>query len=150
MPDIYIDPTTNDVVIENGRLKMVDGVDEVRQRIDFRLNLLYGEWLLNTDVYVDWFNTVIGKLTPGKLLAVDSHYQEIILGAKGVRRIVSYTSSVNADRTYSAEAIIEIDSGVTLRATIAPVDFGEETFGAPEGSAASLLQNVNVMIMGGC
>ena len=148
--DIYINPVTNDIeFLPDGDLRMVDGVELVRQRIDMRLNMLYGEWTFNTEKYVDWYGTVIGKLAPGHLLAVDEHYRSIIEGVEGVKQITSFTSTVTG-RVYSAVVTLESETEETLVANITPVEFDPDTFGPPQGSAASFLQNTNVMIMGAC
>ncbi len=92
--DIYIDPDTNDIVIENGRLKMVTGADAGAQRIRDRLNTLTGEWFLDLSYGITYKKDILIK---GPVLAVvESIFKTAILAsADAGSRIIDFALSFN-------------------------------------------------------
>lgn len=55
--------TTNDgdIAITNNSLTLVNGPDEVKQRLEQRLRTFYGEWFLNTERGVTWLKDIMVK-----------------------------------------------------------------------------------------
>lgn len=48
----------NDLVYENGRLVVLEGIDALRQILGNRLKLFLGEWYLSPSEGIDWFGLV--------------------------------------------------------------------------------------------
>ena len=51
----YLDPATDDIVIENGTVKMVTGSEEVVQAVWLRLRTWRTEWYLNIDDGIPYY-----------------------------------------------------------------------------------------------
>lgn len=108
--DLYLDPTTHDLVLENGDLKMVKNTEgdsaETRQRVKVTLLTQKGEWLFDTEDGVDWVGEVLVHspnldLIAARLRAVTGDVE----GVKDVGEI-----SLDLDPT-TRELTIQIDLG---------------------------------------
>jgi len=118
-PDIYIDPLTNDLAIERGRLRLTTNDGEVtRQRINITLNTFRGEWDFNINYGIPWLenanNTVqvLGKTSKNIL---DYEIKSAILNTEHVRSLVSYTSVVDP---YERKATINFSADMEDETTI--------------------------------
>lgn len=54
--DIGLNPETNDIAYENGKMIWATGDDEVVQRVKTRLRRIYGEWFLYYTAGIPYFN----------------------------------------------------------------------------------------------
>src|SRR5262249_5038662 len=70
------------LVIENGDLVLTFGLESIRQDVRARLRFFAGEWFLNTDEGVPYFEHVLVKSPDQTLLR--SVFRDVILGAGGV------------------------------------------------------------------
>jgi hypothetical protein len=71
----------------------VSEVGQVAQHIEIRLKMIYGEWFLNTQLGVPWFEQVFVK-NPD-LSAIDIIIKSVISETPEVTGIVKYSSSIN-------------------------------------------------------
>ncbi len=55
MSDILLDRSTHDIIVGDYDLPVVRGVDLIRQRLKQRLLTILGEWFLNADIGLPWF-----------------------------------------------------------------------------------------------
>jgi hypothetical protein len=56
------DATAGDLMTgEDGDLVLVEGVEQVMQRVRTRLRMIQGEWFLDTEAGLPWFTEVLGK-----------------------------------------------------------------------------------------
>jgi hypothetical protein len=62
--DLLLDRNTHDLVIEPFDLKLVSGIDLIRQRLKQRLLTIRGEWFLNQEIGLPWFAEINAKGTP--------------------------------------------------------------------------------------
>jgi hypothetical protein len=94
----------------------VSDVEQVAQNITIRLKLIYGEWFLNTQLGVPWFDKVFVK-NPD-LSAIDIIIKSVIAETPEVTGIVQYASQINratrhlvisfqATTIYSENVVIE-------------------------------------------
>lgn len=84
-------------VVENAYTGLWDdtdvvGVDQVAQNITIRLKLIQGEWFLNTQIGVPWFEKIFVK-NPD-LSAIDIIIKSVINETPEVTGIVAYSSQI--------------------------------------------------------
>lgn len=103
--DEGVDPATGDLMFnaEAGAYSdyindggIASGKDQVRQNIEDRLRMVYGEWFLNTEIGVPWFDKVFVK-NPD-LSAIDIILKTTILGTSEVDELLAYKSSLDRTR----------------------------------------------------
>ncbi|HMD69401.1 MAG TPA: hypothetical protein VKF42_11020 [Chitinivibrionales bacterium] len=103
--DEAVDPKTGDLMfnadagaysdyINDGGI--VAGKDQVRQNIEDRLRMVYGEWFLNTEIGVPWFDKVLVK-NPD-LSAIDIILKSTILDTIEVTELLAYKSALDRTR----------------------------------------------------
>ena len=61
MNDLFLDPFTDDLAIDNFELSIVKGADRVRQNLSIKLNLWRGEWFMDTEYGTPYLDGVLGK-----------------------------------------------------------------------------------------
>jgi len=59
--DIFLDRQTHDIAPGDYDLPTVTGLDLIRQRIKQRLLTIQGEWFLDTQIGIPWFDEVFRK-----------------------------------------------------------------------------------------
>lgn len=89
---------------------LVDSPQAVAQAIRTRLALWAGEWFLDSREGTPYEEKILGYGTQGTR---DLAIKERIAGTQGVRQLMSYSSSVSADRKISARATVETSYGTT-------------------------------------
>ncbi len=104
----------DDFTFGSGRTRfMVDTPAAVAQAILTRMRLFVGEWFLDTREGLDKAR-ILGYGTQGTR---DLAIKQRIRGTPGVRRIVSYSSSVDERRNFSVSALVDTIYGqVTIEA----------------------------------
>ena len=93
MIDIGIDPITNDIMSVDGKVGIVKDVDEVVQRVRTRLRRVLGEWFLDINAGIPYFNGEMlgGKDTKYILMIIKSE----ILNTVGVQEVTSIQINYN-------------------------------------------------------
>ena len=61
MSDIFLDRQTHDIIVGDYDLPVVCGIDLIRQRLKQRLLTILGEWFLNTEIGLPWFQELSQK-----------------------------------------------------------------------------------------
>ena len=61
MFDIAMDINTNDIVLQDGDIMMIDNTERVAQQILITLRFWYGEWFLNTTDGVPYLEYILVK-----------------------------------------------------------------------------------------
>ena len=98
--DLLLDMDSGDLLFANGEcLTTQDYVQAVQQRLFITLRTFTGEWYLNTDHGVPYFQSILG--TKNSKEAIDLIFQQKILGERGVQAITEFSSSINANRIYT-------------------------------------------------
>ena len=88
--DILSDKDTGDILFDNGTTVTSTKELDLSQRLRIRLGTFSGEWFLDTDFGVPWFQQILGKQR--SKATVDSIIQEEIYKEPDVRSIKSLTS----------------------------------------------------------
>lgn len=127
--DILIDsnpisPGYEDAVFFNGALTKEyttqPFVQTVAQRLKIRLLTFRGEWFLDTEYGVPYWQQILGLKTPKSSL--DQIFQEQVLAENGVKEITSFSSTFQ-NRQYSASFRVKVSTGeVTETINISPVN----------------------------
>lgn len=120
--DLLLDPVEHDLVFHNGPLTAEFTTQPftqvVSQRLKIRLLCFRGDWFMDTEYGVPYWQSILGKKVPKS--RVDSILQQEILAERGVKEIVSFTSSF-VNRQYSASFRVRVSNGeVTETITISP------------------------------
>lgn len=70
-----------------------DNSESVAQKIKIRLLRHYGEWFLDTEVGIPYFQEILKKGVSKDY--IDTIFIDEIVGTDGVKRITSYSSTIN-------------------------------------------------------
>lgn len=101
MYDIKLSGTTHDVVVENYDLQLVSETERVSQHLKIRLLFFLGEWYLDTEIGVPYFQDILVK-SPD-IPNVESILINEILDTPDVLELLSFDSFYDtAQRQYSA------------------------------------------------
>lgn len=84
--DFKINLDTGELVIENGDLVLVSGVQAIKQSLAIRLRFFLGEWFLDNTAGVDWFSVLGKKFSPEQPAAIA---RKALLETPGVAAITS-------------------------------------------------------------
>lgn len=96
---------TRDLVFVNGSCPVTETfTDSVAQKVFIMLRTFEGEWYLDEECGPPYFQRILGHKIEKK--TVDRILQEKILGVDGVADILSFVSTLNRDREYSASVRI--------------------------------------------
>ena len=115
--DLQLSLTEHDLVIENHDLQLIDGDDEIRQRLKTRLLLFRGEWFLDTTVGVPYYQDILVK-NPN-LGNVDAIFKAEILDTVGVNQLIEYQSEYdNSLRKLNVTFTVSTENGTTITETI--------------------------------
>lgn len=82
MSDLAIDRLTGDLILEDGDLQLNEGLESIRQNLQARLSFFLGEWFLDVDAGVPYYQDVLRK-NPDPVV-LDGLFKEAILGTPGV------------------------------------------------------------------
>lgn len=98
--DIYLDPQTGDIALENNVMRLTQNIQESsRQQVAISLGTFKGEWLFNILAGIPWLANdnnpiqLLGK--DGNKNLIDMFIKEDILNRENITEILSYSSEVN-------------------------------------------------------
>lgn len=115
MSDVKLD-TDGDVLIENGDLVLVDGLAAIGQHVAMRLRSYKGEWFLDQNAGVPYFQEILAKGTPAA--RIRSILQRIILETD---KVVS-VDSMELDYDASARTLVVDFAATTTLGTLESVE----------------------------
>lgn len=111
--DLLLDPTSWDVVWNNGPLTKEFTTQPltqtVGQRLKIRLLSFYGDWFMDTTYGVPYFQRLLGHKQTSKA-AADLIFQSQILAESGVKELVSFDSTF-VNRQYSLTFKVRVVTG---------------------------------------
>lgn len=100
MFDLYIDPLTGDLAIEDGDFKTTSSKKEfLRQRMQITFNTYVGEWFLNTSF--GGINKAILFRKGATKEEIDAWFISVIRSFDEVEQIYRFDSEINTDRSYT-------------------------------------------------
>ena len=111
MLDLYLDPKTHDLVLENFTFSQTqDKSDLIIQKLKIKLLLFKGEWFLDENYGIPYFEQIFIKGVD--LNEIDDTFRDAIANEDGVIDLLSYSSEFNySTRQLTVDAKIRVDSG---------------------------------------
>lgn len=102
--DIALSLSSGDAIFTNGPAVIGSSViseagANVAQRLYIMLRTFAGEWYLNTEHGIPYFQSILGQKTTAQ--AIDLIFQQKILAEAGVQEILEFSSSLSTSRIYS-------------------------------------------------
>lgn len=112
--------SNNNLIIESGKIKLVEDGAEVVQKVRSNLLFYLGEWFLDTTKGVPYFEQVFIK--PVNLANVESIFKSAIINTTGVARLINFAMDFEGGKSrklslaFEAETIYDeiIKSEVTI------------------------------------
>lgn len=114
MIDLYLDPITHDLVLDNFTFKVTQTKEEeIVQRLKVKLLFFKEEWIFNLNYGIPYFQEIFIKGVD--LEDIDEIFRTQITNEDGVRDLISYSSSFNSTtRFLTINAKVVTDSGEIL------------------------------------
>lgn len=110
--DLLIDPVTNDLATENGEVKKVEGIEEIRQRVRLTFRALRGEYHLDTGFGFPYLQ-VFAEKDPN-LDAISAICRAVAMSITGIKRVLSVELSFDhEERKLTGFIRLETDVGET-------------------------------------
>lgn len=116
--DLLLDPVTHDIVYINGKTLVTQSkADVVAQRLKIKLSTFLGEWFLDLDVGIPYFQQILNKIRNKS--TVDTIFQKAIMEDPDVIEMISYTSDLDGrTRTFSLDFAVRVENN-----EIVPINF---------------------------
>lgn len=90
MRNIYVDPVTYDLILDNRNLRMTTTLTEwLSAKIESRLKIFYGEWFANQTIGVPYFEQILKK--QADIDNVQVIFSDVIKATYGVKELLSFT-----------------------------------------------------------
>lgn len=119
MADLQLAPG-GDLLIKEGRLGLTQGAEAVRQRLELSLSLFQGEWFLDLEQGVPWFEFLLGSKAPNLEIAKAILRQF----ATAVDGVATATVKIDLDSTERVAKIVidaVTDDNVQIQATLTSI-----------------------------
>lgn len=85
----------------------------IRQRIIIKIRTYMGEWFLNQNEGVPYYQSIVGKNRSKE--TIDAIFKRAILTVDGVKSLVYFRSNITAQREYVVQFQAETDEGYLIR-----------------------------------
>lgn len=85
--DLLLDDD-NALVIENGDFVLVSGVDAIVQQCRIALQMFQGEWFLNLDAGIPYWERILGQKPNTAIAAAQIFFSRELLAVPGVNKIL--------------------------------------------------------------
>ena len=109
MIDLALD-NTGDLLVEDYDLLLIDGLDQVIQNVTIRLRFFLGEWFLDTEAGMPYYQDFFIK-APNQI-RVESLIKQEILDTEGINEITAFDAEFNSSlREFSVNFSAIADEG---------------------------------------
>jgi len=118
LKDIKLGLTSHDIAIEDNTFSFVEGADRVGQQIKIRILWFLGEWFLDTNRGVPWFEEIFVK-NPD-IAEIEAQLKVEIATVPNVKEITQWSSDLDVKtRTYTVRSRVDTEFGpITIEETI--------------------------------
>ena len=114
MFDIAMDVSTNDIVLQNGDVMMIDNAERVAQQIAIALRFWSGEWFLNTTDGVPYLEYILVKQP--NMAHIRQIITEQIQSVEGVKAVTDMELTFDQrERSLLVEYTADTDYGLVTR-----------------------------------
>lgn len=86
--------STNDIYIDSGELPMVTGIEEMRQLVGQVLRSFQGDWFLNFDLGMPYYQEIFRKAT--SISDIEGIFLDVISSISGILDITKFDLDFNA------------------------------------------------------
>lgn len=122
--DLKLDFSSGDLLFQNGPLTKEYTtqplIQTVAQRLFIMLRTFQGEWFLNTQHGIPYWDSILGKKTSKS--SVDLIFQQKILAERGVKEITYFKSTLE-NRKYYLSVKVKVSTGdETELITVSPTN----------------------------
>lgn len=149
--DLALD-SNGDLAIVEEEFQLVTGAAEVKQRLEFAIDVQRGEWFLVPSLGLRYFDigdgsaAVILKKGPN-IPAIVADIKRVILETDGVISLLSFDQEFNGQaRTFTATFSVLVDDGSTIDGQVI---IGDGGLFDPEGSAGAF-QILTILTVNPC
>jgi hypothetical protein len=113
-----------DIDVTNNEIILVTENDAIAQHLSIRLKTFLGEWFLNTNIGMPYFEEFLVK-SPNKLV-LDSRIREAVLETPGIVSVDSIEYSLDpVTRALSIAFTATLDSGTSFNFTFSEFIIGD-------------------------
>jgi hypothetical protein len=114
--DLALD-TDGDLAIDAGDAYYLTGVDAIAQHIKIKLRFFLGDWFLNPDEGMPYYDTVLGVKNPS-ISAVRALFRKAIVSTPGIVELQNLTLDYDTSaRTLAVDFTAKCSDGETLTFT---------------------------------
>ncbi len=100
--DLKLDPDSGDLVLTEGRLELVTGIDRIAQQARIRFQTFRGEWFADLDVGMPYYERILA-VKPLRRSVVIAAVEQAVEGIPGVREV--YDMSFDYDTATRAATV---------------------------------------------
>lgn len=108
--DLTIDVVTKDIKVTSAEVAFTSGVDSIRQHLEIRLQTFLGEWFLDTNLGVSFFDDVFKKNPDITIL--NAVFTKQILDTPGVLSLTSLSFDLQNNRELFIDLSVITEAGV--------------------------------------
>lgn len=102
MRNLYIDPLTNDLVLNKQNLTLASDIGALAQLCESRLLMIKGDYFLDKTDGIPYVSEVFVKKSDKAL--VDSFFKNTLLETEGISSIIEYSGEyIGSTRTYKVD-----------------------------------------------
>ncbi len=113
----FLQSGDGDIDITDGRMSLVSGDEEKRQKIENRLQLGKGEWFLDTRAGTPWLQSILGQKNPD-LAVVGRVLRSVIVSVEGIVDAIVSLDPLGSDRVLTGTWIAISDEGTEITGDI--------------------------------
>jgi hypothetical protein len=115
MLSFKLSPEGDLVFDELNNLVMVDGTEELAQRLNLAIRTRAGEWFLDTSLGIPWFELLGNK---GTELKIQREIRRVLLEDAAVRSVGSITLTPLAERTLAVDFEVTLTDNTQYKQTV--------------------------------
>ena len=115
MSDLQLDPLTGDLLVANGEMPLVTGIEYIGQKLLIRWRFIRGEWYLDQRVGFPYRQRVWGRKPDEAKPEIESLTRQLLLTTPGVVSVDALSAIYDGDnRVFSINWKVTTETGFQL------------------------------------